>query len=157
MNVTTNSIVDDDGLIITAAVELENVGKTALKFSKEDQLRVYVQQVWPLSDKIEKKLIKESSVVKAPAVRGIGKADNWTPIAFGEQALESILETDEREVYYIRTRVDCIPNMRYVVDARVRKPSGLSDRVVIGESYKVEEADWIRQSELTRVSSCIVQ
>jgi hypothetical protein len=131
-------------VLLLIDVGLENVGSTAMEFTAEDKVRLFVQRVTPIP----------RDVLKAMKPGEITPADNWESLSRLQHPLDTIIESGERESLFFRTLIKCQPELRVAVTARLPKPLSLNDYYAFG-GPRTDEGDlWTAQQMLDLSEAC---
>lgn len=143
--------------LVIVEINISNVGGHADEF-KNLPYRIYVQQVAPLSAKLQQS-------IDTPAPNGMPRvdgADSWLLLAYraaGEDAGPKLPKTDpglatviapgESENLYYRAAVSCSPGLHVSVSSRFQKPLDRWDRIRGNQPVW-----WIKQSFLDLTDTC---
>ncbi len=147
---TAAPLASPRGVLVAVAIELQNVGQSALMLTDKQPLSLFVQQLTPVSPRIATELVATSSAYPYRFVN----ADNWRTIATYQTPMNLEIEAGESDNLYYRILLPCQRGLAFIVDARLPKPRKLYDKVPVSDARTRERFTWVKQSAVVTVPDC---
>ncbi len=146
---------DQNELLVSVVVRLENVGNTTIVFREGEKLKLDIGYILPAVGSDIKALRAFRGKLKnfeADEFRVIQR-DQWPALAYNRTDLAAEIEAGETERYYFKALLDCDRGYVLGLTARVPKKEGFLEGL-LGPGEGRDDMVWISQSILDTRDIC---